>query len=141
MRSLLFILFVSLTGCASTGNNAKLGQNPQQLAEMINRVAQQQKVDLTDDISPYLLVAEFNLQTDTLLANPSLMPALEQVKTDDLIISIAVAPGNEQLALLSHGIKLTAQLQAFLQAQRFGVQRRFDANSSVTQIRIEPLLP
>lgn len=141
MKSLLCILAISLAGCASTGNSAKLGQNPQQLAEMINRVAKQQQVDLADDVSPYAFISEFSLQTETLLASPGLMPALEQLTTADVVVSIAVAPGDEQLALLSHGIKLTAQLQSFLQAQRFAVQRRFDANASSTQIRIAPLLP
>ena len=139
MRIFILIVLLSLNGCAMNANTSLSGKDHQQITAIISKVAQQQMVDITDDVSPYLFVANFNQDTVSILSEPNLMPALDATTATHLVIAIAVAPGAEQLKLLTHGVKLSSQLQDFLQAQRFNVQRRFVANSQQTHIRIEPL--
>lgn len=136
MKALLIIVIFILAGCKSLNSHQISVQDQLQLSELIDNVAKRQNVELGTELSPYLFTAPFSLETGSILGLPGLLPALIAANTDVLIISLAVVPGDERLQLISHGVKLTAQLQEFLQTQQFVVQRRFDAESKITRISI-----
>lgn len=135
-KVMLLIILLSLQGCATNSLANLDAEQQQRLTQLIDNIAARQQVGHSSAV-PELFAAPFDLNTQTLLADPRLMPALMQVKARHVTMFIEIKPDAEQLQVLTHGIRLSAGLQEFLIAQQFVVERRLTPHASSNQIRIE----
>jgi len=136
LRLIGLLLLALLAGCASPlDRTEQLDQN--KLAQLIAKVEQRQQLDVAVPVDPSVIFsATFDATTESLLAVPSLMPAVINAPSQDVVIVIGVLPGANQLQDLSRGMRLSMQLQQFLKNQQFQVSRRLDATAMNNQIQI-----
>lgn len=138
MKALIFSgITCALLGCAST--DASFNSKQQlQLGQLINKVEQQQIRTQEPAADPRVLFSvEFNAQTTSVLAEPTLMPALLSSSSQQLVVVVSIAPSPTPFDDLSRALKLSQQLAQFLQDQRYQVTRRLDANANVNRIQLQ----
>lgn len=138
MNKLTLLLLSSLLGgCASPALQQAGQLDETKLRQMIEKVEQRQQPVMVAQPDPSVLFSSpFDAGTHTLLAAPALMPAILNAPSQQVVILIGVVPGEKQWRDLSHGMRLSLQLQQFLTTQQFSVSRRLDAKAQHNQIQI-----
>lgn len=125
-----------LCGCAQSPSAPMAIERQYQLMQIIHRVAKEQAVTDSKPRSAVVFEANYQPDTTTLLAAPELMPALLELQQRELVVLIGVESGQQQVQHLTTAVRLSRQLQDFLQQQQFVVERRLDAKIGRNQIRV-----
>lgn len=125
-----------LSGCAQSPSATLDIEREYQLMQIIHRVAKEQAVTDIKPRSTVVFEVDYQVDTKTLLAAPELMPALLSLQQHELTLLIGVESGHQQLQHLTTAMRLSRQLQDFLQQQQFVVERRLDAEIRRNQIRL-----
>lgn len=132
---------VLLMGCAQTPELSSNDVHQQlQLRALIAKVAKEQAV--TDELpaTPSVLFeSSFDENTRSLLGSPSLMPALMSAAATQLELVVGVQGSHEHYQAFAQALRLSAELQQFLQQQNFEVRRRFDPKASRNLVQIHVL--
>lgn len=130
------VVLLLLSGCAQSPSATMDTERQYQLMQIIHRVAKEQAVTDSKPRSAVVFEANYQPDTKTLLAAPELMPALLALQQRELVVLIGVESGEQQVQHLTAAVRLSRQLQDFLQEQQFVVERRVDAKIGRNQIRL-----